>query len=1071
MNAAIAWMSRNSVASNLLMVIILVAGFAGLFSVKQEVFPEFTLDIVTVGVPYPGASPEDVEQGIVLAVEEAVRGVDGVKRVTSSSSEGGAAVSVELLLGADGNKALQDIKAAVDRVNSFPEEAEKPSVVLASRKASVVHVVVSGAGQDVATLHAVGEVVRGRMLERDDVTQAELFGVPPLEIAIEVSRTDLEAYGLTLGDVSNAINRASLDLPAGSLETKGGHLLVRVDDRRVEGSEFEDIVIRSVVGGGEIKLGDIARVSDGYVDNDQAYSYNGDPAVRVTAYRVGNESPQQVSDAAQAVMSELRAELPENIQLSVWDDDSEMLRDRIDLLVRNGRTGLVLVLLVLALFLNLRLAFWVSLGIPISFMGAFMLMPGLDVSVNMVSLFGLIVTLGMVVDDAIIVGENVYTKREEGMDSQQAAVEGSTEMAMPVTFAILTTVAAFSPLLSVPGVMGKIFRILPIIVISVLVFSLIESFFVLPAHLAHERDPAKSWRITNFIAGWYIWEFIETIQGHVSQGLQWFTSNVYEPMLRRTLHQRYITFAVAVSVFFWAVGMVVSGLLPFNFFPVLEGNVVKASARLPYGTPVEQTADIQRLLEQSAMAAVEQNGGEAIFRGMFTKLGEGPSGGGPGGRPGELGSHLVSVELELVPSEDRDVSSLAVSDAWSQLTPPIAGVESLTFSSSTGPGAGAAVAVQLIHRDVDVLADASRALTEELGTYPALTDIENGYASGKPQLSFHLKPEARSLGLTSFDIARQVRSSFYGAEALREQRGRNELKVMVRLPENERISEYDIEQLRIRTPAGGWVPLTQVATFERSQSPTEIKREDGRRVVEVSAERAPGVVSAREVLESLNDKVYPDLIDTYPGLEIQLVGQQRSQAESLGALGRNALIALFVMYALLAIPSRSYLTPLVIMSAIPFGFVGAVMGHIVMGYALSIISMFGIVALAGVVVNDSLVLMDATTRQREEGATALEAIVYGGTRRLRPILLTSLTTFFGLAPMIFETSMQARFLIPMAISLGFGVLFATFIVLLVVPAVYLIIEDVRVVFGFTEAAPTFGLDPDAEGLVGGASAV
>ncbi len=1048
---AIGWFAHNTVAANLLMVIVLVAGFAGLASVKQEIFPEFTLDVVTVGVPYPGASPTDVEQGIVLAVEEAVRGIDGVKRVTSTAQEGGAAVSVELILGTDGNKALQDIKAAVDRVTSFPEEAEKANVVLASRKRSVVSLIITAEGhEDLDALHAVAEDARARMLERDDITQVDLFGVPPLEVAIEVDRSTLEAHGLTLDDVARAVGVASLELPAGGLDTRGGELLVRVDDRRVQRDGFEDIVVRSASSGAELRLGQIATVTDGYEDNDLSFWYDGHRAVQLTAYRVGNETPQNVADAIYEIRDELRADLPANIELSVWDDDSQMLRDRIDLLVRNARMGLVLVLLVLAAFLNLRLAFWVALGIPISFMGAFALMPALDISVNMVSLFGLIVTLGMVVDDAIIVGENIYEKEVNGMDPGDAAVEGAREMASPVTFAILTTVAAFSPMLSVPGVMGKIFRILPLVVIAVLVFSLVESFFVLPAHLAHKPDPARQSRIRRYLGSLYIWEFIALVQGKIANALAWFIERIYSPGVGSLIRYRYITIAGAIAMFAWSVGMVASGMLPFSFFPKLEGNVVKASARLPYGTPIEQTAQVREVLEATAMVAIDQHGGDAIFTGMFTKLGQGASTGGPGGGPGTTGSHLVSVEIELVGSELREVSSKQIGDTWSELTPEIAGVEALSFVSSSGPGAGAAVAVQLIHRDTDVLAAASTELTETLRSYPALTDISNGWASGKPQLDFHIKPEARSLGITTMDIARQVRSSFFGAEAVREQRGRNELKVMVRLPEGERVSEFDLEQLRIRTPTGAYVPLSQVATFDRSRAPTEIKREDGRRVVEVTAENAPGVKSSREVLASLDAEVYPDLKAKYPGLEITLVGEQRAQGEALGSLGRNALIAMFVMYALLAIPARSYLVPLVIMAAIPFGFVGAVGGHVLMQYELSIISMFGIVALAGVVVNDSLVLIDAAQNKRREGMTARAAIMWAGARRLRPILLTSLTTFFGLAPMMFEQSMQARFLVPMAISLGFGVLFATFVIVLVVPCLYMVVEDLRVFMGWPE---------------------
>jgi multidrug efflux pump subunit AcrB len=1043
MTGPLAWMARNSVAANLLMFIILIGGALGLTRIKQEVFPAFTLDLVRVTVPYPGASPEEVEQGIILAVEEAVRGIDGVKRVTSGASEGAGTVAVELLIDAEPDRVLADVKSEVDRIRSFPDEAEDPQVAIVTNRQRVISLVIAGE-QELSVLQELAERARQELLQRKDVTQIDVEGVPALEIAIEVSREKLEEFGLTLQDVANQIRFASLELPGGGIKTQGGEILVRLSERRVTGAEFGQMILRSTNSGASVKLSDVATVTDGFAETDEASFFNGRPAVRVTAYRVGTETPQQVSGAVRGFLEEFRADVPENVTLAIWNDDSELLAGRIDLLVRNARSGLILVLIVLALFLNVRLAFWVALGIPISFLGTFLLMPSLDLTVNMVSLFALIIVLGMVVDDAIIIGEAGYQRFIDGEDRLTAAIKGAQEMAVPVAFAILTTAAAFFPLLVIPGVFGKIFRIIPLVVITVLFFSLIESFFILPAHLAHIGAEHP----------WWMKPF-DAIQARVTQGLQWFIERVYQPIVRFAIAWRYAAVAWGIMSLALAVGLVGSGKVPFSFFPQLEGDLVSATVRFPYGTDVSRAEAAGALLQTAANETVEAFGGDASVRGMFLRVGSAPPRGGPGGGGADTGSHIVSMELNFVPAEDRAFTSEAFKDAWKAATPELVGTDSVVFTSAVGPSAGAAVAVQLAHRDKEVLAAASQRVTEALADYADLTNIENGYSSGKQQLDFSLNESAATaLGLTTQMVAGQIRAAFYGAEALREQRGRNEIRVMVRLPEDQRRSEYDLEALQIRTPQGGFVPLRQVATFVRNQAPTTIDREDGRRVVTVSADLAPGVRSPQDVLNAVTDELLPLMEDEFPGLTAGLVGEQREQSEVFSSLGPNFALALFVIFSLLAVPLKSYVQPIIIMSAIPFGFVGAIFGHLVMGYSMSFVSALGIIALAGVVVNDSLVLVDTSNRYRESGDSAYDAILNAGMRRMRPILLTSLTTFFGLMPMIFETSVQAKFLIPMAISLGFGVLFGTFVILILVPSIYMIVEDIRVLFGAAdERAP------------------
>lgn len=1029
----IGWMANNAVAANLLMVIILLGGIIGVFKTKQEVFPEFSLDTIQVQVPYPGASPEETEQGIVLAIEEAVRGLDGVKRVTSTAAEGSGMVTIEILSGEDAETVLQDVKNAVDRITSFPEEAERPLVKLLAPRSRVISLVIA-ADRELKELHESAEMARSDLLAYPEITQVEIEGVPALEISIEIPQDTLESYGLTLEQVAQAIKTASIELPGGSVKTSAGEVLVRVTDRRKRGTEFENIIVRSDLNGSRVRLGDIATIRDGFAETDAASFLNGHRAVRVTAYRVGDETPRAVSAKVREYEKILRTKLPDAFTVQIWQDDSELLTGRIDLLTKNAMYGGILVVLLLALILRLRLALWVSLGIPISFLGAFFLLPALGVSINMLTLFAFIVTLGMVVDDAIVVGENVYHKMQQGIPRIQAAVEGAREMAMPITFSILTTMVAFAPMLFVPGIMGKLFYLIPLIVILVLGISLLESFFILPAHLAHSTGKDNEKRTGLF----------NRFQAFTSNSLDGFIDKAYHPVLNGMVKGRYIVLAGSVSILLLTLGLVLGGFVPFKFFPSLEGDLVRATAELPYGTPVAETIKVQKVLEAAAQKVIEKNGGQKILRGMFTNLGSGPtSSRGPhAGGAAAGGSHLVTIELNLVPSDERSVGSEKLRRDWEAEIPPMAGLKSLTFKDMVGPSAGAAVDVVLIHEDMRLLQQASDRLASEYRGFSDLTDIESSFSEGKKQVDYRLLPKARSLGLTSFEIARQIRSAFYGAEALREQRGRNEMKVMVRYPERERRSEFNIENMLIRTPEGGQVPLSYVAEASRNLAPTSIKREDGKRTVNVAAELMPGVASAEKVLTTLKEKVLPNLMKQYPGLTWEMAGEQREQMEAFSALGMNFVVALLAMFALIAIPFRSYIQPIIIMTAIPFGFVGAILGHLFMGYNLSFISVMGIVALAGVVVNDSLVLVDAINTKRREGGSAFEAVIYGGTRRFRPILLTSLTTFFGLAPMIAETSIQARFLIPMAISLGFGVLFSTVITLLLVPSLYMIVEDV-----------------------------
>ena len=1019
-----AWMAGHSVASNLIMLLCLVGGAIALSRyVKQEVFPNIEPDEVRVSVSYPGASPEEVERGILLSIEEVVRGLDGVEEVSSVANEGSGTVIIELLVGTDPDKVAQDIRSEVDRIRTFPEEAEEPSVGVASRRRGVLSVVLYG---DVAkgVLHELAEQVRDQLTQNESITQVEVTGLPPLEIGIDISQEDLRRYGLTLDAVADRLRNASVELPGGGIKTTGGEVLVRVKERRDYGRQFARLPIITTSDGSEVLLGDIARIDDSFADTDRYEKFNGQPAVMVDVYRVGDQTPIQVSGAVHEELEDIRAALPAGVQAAIHHDRSDIYRQRVELLVKNGALGLALVLVLLGLFLEARLAFWVMLGIPISFLGSFLVLPAIDCSINMITLFAYIVTLGIVVDDAIVVGENVYHYHQEGIPFLKAAVRGAREVAMPVTFSILTNIVAFMPIYFVPGRTGKIFKMIPLIVLVVFLISLAECLFVLPSHLGHQRE-----RRRRGLSAW-----IHGRQQAFSHGFRRWVSQRYGPFLEFVLRHRYATILLSLALLGVMLSYAASGRMGFGLFPTVESDRSEARVVLPYGSPVERTEAVLKRLEEGARKVIAGTGRGELVKYIIADVGDG------GGHTGVLRVELAEPEVR-----DRIMSTSAFTDRWREVVGEVAGVEVLRFAADAGgPGSrGGAVNVELSHRSIAVLEAASAELAETVATYPRVKDVDDGFQPGKQQLDFTVKPEGKSLGLTARDVARQVRSAFYGAEVLRQQRGRNEIKVMVRLPEAQRSTEQTVDDLMLRTPAGTYVPLREVAAVSRGRAYTAINRRNGRRVVQVSADVTPRS-KAGEVLADLEADTLPDLLAKYPRLQYSFEGRRAQIRDSLESLQTTFPLALLIIYAMLAVPFRSYAQPMIVMMSIPFGVVGAFVGHIIMGYDLCIPSMFGIVALSGVVVNDALVMIDfANRRRKEDGMDHHDAICSAAIQRFRPILLTTLTTFGGLAPIIFETSRQARFLIPMALSLGFGILFATGITLVILPSLFLAVEDVR----------------------------
>jgi len=1045
MKGPIAWMACNSVAANLLMVTLLVGGALMAFQVKQEVFPEFEIDVISILVPYPGATPEEVEQGILLATEEAVQGLDGVKKVTATAAEGTGTVVVELLRDADPDEVLGNVKNEIDRIRSYPQEAEEPVISQLANRNHVISVIAYG---DLPRwmLREAAEEVRRELLNREEIVLVEIPAVPPPEVSIEVPRPALRAYGLTLGDIAGRVRSGSVELTGGAVRAEGGEILIRTAERRDLADEFGDLAVLSTPEGGRVRLGEIATVKETYRQTDQEATFQGKPAVKVDVFRVGDQTPTEVAEAVEDYLQIGDAGIPSSVGLATWDDRSRVFADRIGLLLKNGALGLVLVFLVLGAFLELRLAFWVMLGIAISLLGAFLIFPVFGVSINMISLFAFIITLGIVVDDAIIVGENVYYRRQEGMERLPAAIRGARQVVRPVVFAVLTSVVAFSPMLFVPGFAGKIFRVIPIIVISVLVLSLVESFFILPAHLAHSRREEPRG----------LWATIRRPQEMISHWLEWFVDTVYRRHVRAAIRHRYATIAVAVSLLMVALGLIRGGHLPFVFMPTIESDIAVASVRLPVEAPMDEARRIRELLVSRAQAVVEEIREEEgeVLQGLYAQIGSplGETGPAAGLGTRETGAHVVEVAMELVGPDRRRTTTAAIAERWREKVGRPPGIRTLAFRYSTGPGAGADITIQLQHPSTEVLEEAAEELAGRLEDYTGLTNVDPGFTGGKPQLDLTLKPAARALGLTEAGMARQVRSALFGAEALRQQRGRYEMRVMVRLPEEDRERLFGLEQFRLRTPGGRELPLFQAAEITETRAYTTINRVNGQRVLNVTADTRPGAVTG-EILDNARADVLPGLMEEFADLRYQVVGQQEDLQEAVSSLMTGFLGALLVIYALLAIPFGSYVQPLVVMAAIPFGFIGAIIGHLLLGYMLSIISLMGLVALAGVVVNDSLLLIVRTNENRAGGKTVYDAVVEGGTRRFRPIILTSLTTFFGLAPLIFERSIQARFLIPMAISLGFGILVATAIVLILVPSIYMAVEDLRSLLGSGRETP------------------
>ncbi len=1032
----------NSPAMNTVMVGILVLGTFCFWQMRREVFPEFQLEIVLVSVPYPGASPEEIERGICQKIEESVQTIDGIKKMTSIAAENAGSVVLELSSSVkDVQRVVNEVRSAVDRIPSFPELAEDSKVQQITFREAAINVSVmapdTNSPVDAVELRAVAEQMRNELLLLPDVSQVEIKGALNYQIDVEIDEDTLRKYGLSLPQVSQIVRRENMEMPAGKIKSAGQEILVRGKNKRLTGAEIAKLPLVTDPSGVVLSVGEVGNVRDGFTDGTAITETNGRPSLFLEIQRTANEDLLLITEQVREACD--NAILPTGYEVVAWGDRSIDVRDRLNMLIDNGMMGLVLVFLVLAVFLELRLAFWVAMGIPIAMLGAGGVLLGFGQTLNMLSMFAFLMALGIIVDDAIVVGENIYAHRQMGKNTLRAAVDGTYEVIPSVMASVTTTIIAFCPLLFVSGVMGKFIAVMPLAVIAMLAISLFESMFILPCHLAHEDSAV--FRIIGFLfypLGFVV-RFFERVNRVSARGLEWFIDTFYAPVLKWSVLNPWTVMAAAISLMLVAFGLVGGGFVPFNIFPKMDANYLVAKVSFPDGTSASTTDAATKKMVDAFKQIDEEVGGvkQVIYRGVGSVEDQQ---GGPGGDVSS-GSHVGSITVELVESGKRTVTSDDLNAKWRKKVQElggIPGVESLTYGAlSMGPG-GKPIEFKLLaepgsENSLEVAVEECKA---KLETYAGVFDVDDDSRPGKWEFQVSVKERAKSMGISSQELADTIRSSYYGTEVMRLQRGRHEVKLMVRYPPEQRRSLANLEEIRVRTTDGIERPITELAEIKVVRGYNEINRLNQKRSITVSADIDELEANSRQIVKTLQTDFMPDLLEKYPGLSVDWEGQQEQTQESLSSLFRATGVALSIMFALLTFQFKSYLQPFIIMFIIPFGIIGAIIGHACLGLPLTLFSFFGLVALTGVVVNDSIVLIDFINARVNSGVSVDEAVVEAGVRRFRPVLLTSATTVAGLVPILMETSLQAQILIPMATSLAFGLLLATIIVLILVPTLY-----------------------------------
>ena len=1030
----ISWFARNPVAANLVMVLVFFAGTLSLLNMSKEIFPRTETRVISIGAPYPGAAPVEVEKGVILPMESALEGLQGIKKITSVADRDYARIYLEIEASEDINEVMSQVENRIDSITNLPDDLEKPTVKRVERNLWGMGVAVYG---DMTQLEKkiVGDEIYDELLALPEVKEIRLWGAGTYEISIEVRESRLRELNLTLAEVASAVRSSSLDLPAGIIRTEAGNVLVRTEGKAYVGTDFENIVLRSQMDGTQLLLSDVAEVRDGFTDSIYKNRFDRQSAISLSIYSLEGQNLLDISAAVHAYAEKKQQSMPSGLSISVFNDEAYTLNGRLTMMSKNLVMGGLLVAIVLGIFLNLKVAFWVILGIPISFAGAFWLMPFGSVTVNIMSLFAFIMVLGIVVDDAIVIGESVFSEAKDDYQKKLAhgnipdtgystpaevVVRGAKRVATPSTIGVLTTMAAFLPLIFLGGSFAGIQQAIGIVVILCLVFSLIESKLILPAHLVGLKFGQKSSGKVSVV---------NRFQSKVAKGLDYFIEEIYDPTLRKALHNRYTTLAGFLAIFIVIVGSVNSGIARFEFFPNVPGDDVQAQIIMQDGASSESLAETIDQIETAIYAVDKKYRDEnPDTKGLVEHV-----------------AFFVSSDVEatfrvvLTKAEFRSVSATEIERLWRSEVGLLPNVRKQRYYSSEGPS-GAAISLSLSGTNPDELTMASVELQQYLAQFNGVYDIYNSQGSGSKEVLINLKPFASQVGVRLSDVAGQVRQAFYGEEAQRIQRDSDTVKVMVRYPIEERRDISTLENMHIRTSSGEAISIGEVADITLGLGLTAIERLDRKRTVTVTAEVESEKIQSDDVVGDVRKNLVPQLLEKYPSIEFRLSGGTQEQSEYYGKLAVGFLASLFMIYGLLAVPLRSYIQPIVIMSVIPFGFIGAVIGHVIFDMAVNILSLFGIIALAGVVVNDSLILVEFANRGKAENLSAEEAILSAGKKRFRAILLTTLTTFVGLFPLLFETSVQAQFVIPMALSLSFGILFASTITLVLIPCLYLVVE-------------------------------
>lgn len=1031
-NGLIAWFAGNHVIANILMGFLVIGGGISLLKMRSETFPAIDPNLITVSVVYPGATPYEVSDAVTSRIEDALMGIEGVKQISSTSREGLATVFIEVRDFADGKQVYNDVETAVDGLSSFPpEDAERPVIQRVRVTPGVMTLALHGSVPE-STLRFWAERIEEDLQRLEGVGLTSLRGIRDREISIEVSEDKLRDYNLSLHQVSEVVRGYSSDTPAGNLESNQGEILLRVQEKRTTGAEFSTIPLRTLNDGSVLYLSDVATIHDGFEDINLISRFNGETAAFIDIKRSESQDTLAVAQTIKEYLTTIS--LPEGLHLSIEHDETVILQDRMSLMMRNAILGFVLVFVILMLFLDLKLAVWTSAAIPVSFLGGMMVLHFLGYSLNMISLFALIVILGIVVDDGVVTGESVFNEQEKAGGDKQAVLKGVRSVIAPVTIGVATTIAAFAPLLFSTGTLGQLIGVIPVVVIPILLISLLEAYFILPAHLS---NPSR-WSIG----------IIAKMRDKVAAGLARFTDRVVVPVVHFCIRWRYATVAGFLALGILTAGLVQGGRVRFLFFPEVEGDTIGINLKMPIGTHFELTRATVGEIEQ-AVQDIDKEVGEgldgSLVKSISTSMGAlSQVGGGPIGRvgTGETGSHLAEITVQLVSSDARNVSAAEVESLIRERVHHLAGIEELTFRSSLA-GNDPDLEVEISHPDDDLLIEAAERLRGALATISGTVNVSSSFEFGKVEYVFQLNEQGLAVGLTPQELGRQLRAAYFGQEVQRIQRDSSEIIVYVRYPKDEREQVSALDDMRIRLPNGAEAALATVTDRVQQYGFSQIETVNGRRVVRVMADADLAVITPNDILSKMESSILPDLMRQYPGLEYTFAGETREQDEDLNSLLNNMLIALLLIYIILGGLLRSYLQPFVIMAAIPFGVIGAIFGHFVLGYDLTFISLFGLVALSGVVVNDSVVLLDYLNRQLGNGKGIIDSALLAVRRRFRPILLTTLSTCLGLLPMLLETSMQAQFLIPMVVSLATGILFATPIILVQVPCVLIITADIR----------------------------